>query len=169
MRRLILFRHAKAAPRAPSGEDFDRPLDEKGLHDAALMGRVLAGEGLIPDLALVSSAVRTRETWDQLAGAFPNARAVVCDALYNATLEEIQAEIDAAAPAASTLMVVAHNPGLHELAIELLIEGSASASDIDRVSAHFPTSTAAAFLVDTAGRASADGFFKARDFGGQDE
>src|SRR5690242_529305 len=122
MRRLILFRHAKAAPRAPSGEDIDRPLDEKGLADAALMGRVLAGEGLTPDLALVSSSRRTRETWAQLAAAFPNARAVVCDGLYNATAEEILAEIGAAEPS-GTLMVVAHNPGLHELAIELLIEG----------------------------------------------
>ena len=169
MRRLILFRHAKAAPRAPSGEDIDRPLDEQGLHDAALMGRVLADEGYCPDLALVSSSRRTRETWEQLSTAFPGVKSVVCDGLYNATAEEILAEIDAEADGAGTVLVVAHNPGLHELAIELLVEGAASATEIDRVAAHFPTSTAAAFRLDEAGRASPDGLFKARDYGGQDE
>jgi phosphohistidine phosphatase len=169
MRRLILFRHAKAAPRAPSGEDIDRPLDASGLHDAALMGRVLAEEGLSPDLALVSSSRRTRETWEQLASSFPKARAMVCDGLYNATAEEILAEIDAAADGAATVMVDAHKPGLHELAIELLEDASAAPAEIDKVAAHFPTSTAAAFRMDEAGRATPDGFFKARDYGGEDE
>src|ERR1700710_2703478 len=114
MRRLILFRHAKAEPRALTGEDIGRPLDPQGRKDAALMGAVLAGEGLTPDLVLVSSAKRTQETWACLASAFPAAKSRVCADLYNASAEEIAAEVGACGVQAGTVMVVAHNPGLHE-------------------------------------------------------
>ena len=64
MRRLILLRHAKAENQAASGEDIDRALTARGLADAARMGQVLADAGLQPDLALVSSGVRARQTWE---------------------------------------------------------------------------------------------------------
>ena len=168
MRRLILFRHAKAQARSATGEDIDRPLDPSGKADCAIMGRVLAGEGLTPDLALVSSSRRTRETWDCLAVFFPQARVRFSEDLYNASVEEIIAEIDAAGES-GTLMVVAHNPGLHELAVELTCDANASAGEIDRISARFPTATAAAFQLDATGRPSPDGLFHAQDFGGGGE
>ena len=56
MRRLILFRHAKAEPRAAGEDDFDRPLSPRGRADAVLVGRALADAGFAPDLALVSPA-----------------------------------------------------------------------------------------------------------------
>jgi phosphohistidine phosphatase len=59
---LSLLRHAKAAQPLPGQQDFDRPLTERGRNDAAWAGRILAG--FKPDLALVSAAQRTRETWD---------------------------------------------------------------------------------------------------------
>jgi len=67
------------------------------------------------------------------------------------------------------VMVIGHNPGLHELAVNLLIEGGASPAVIERMSAKFPTATAAVFLVDPEGRASFDGLFYAADYGGQGE
>jgi phosphohistidine phosphatase len=169
MRRLILFRHAKAEARAPSGEDIDRALAASGRQDATTMGQVLASEGLSPDLVLVSSARRTQETWECLAPAFPRAKARLCEALYNASVEEILEEVQTAAPEAATMMVVAHNPGLHELAVELMLDACASASEIDKVAARFPTSTAVAFQIDGEGRPSPDGLFHAKDFGGGDE
>ena len=66
MERLILMRHGKAERHAASGGDFERALAESGRADAAVMGRVLAGLGLTPDLMLVSSARRTRETAERL-------------------------------------------------------------------------------------------------------
>ena len=63
MRRLILFRHAKAEPRAAGEDDFDRPLAERGREDAALVGQALARQGFAPDAALISPARRTAETW----------------------------------------------------------------------------------------------------------
>ncbi len=169
MRRLILFRHAKAEARAAGGDDFDRPLAERGRADAVLMGRVLARQALVPDLALVSGARRTAETWALAGEAFPGTRTELCDDLYNAGPEEILAELRTHAGSAHTVIVVGHNPGLHELAVELLIEGSASPGDIERMSAKFPTATAAAFRVDAAGRAAFDGLFFAKEHGGEGE
>jgi phosphohistidine phosphatase len=169
MRRLILFRHAKAEPRGAGMDDFDRPLDVRGREDAVLMGQVLAREGLVPDLALVSPARRAAETWIFAREAFPDAKAALRRDLYNAAPEAIREAVESAGEAAETVMVVGHNPGLHELAVEFLIEGAASAVEIERVAAKFPTATAAALLIDEAGRASFDGLFLAKEHGGEGE
>lgn len=166
MDRLILMRHAKAERRSTSGEDFDRALTESGRRDAAIMGRVLAREGLVPDIVLVSAAQRTQDTWEVVSAAFPKARAEVRRDLYNAPA---QALLEVAEDAGGgTVMVIAHNPGVHELTLDLLIDGGAGGAVIARAGSRFPTATAAAFLVDAAGRASYDGLFFAADHGGDD-
>jgi phosphohistidine phosphatase len=167
MRRLILFRHAKADPRAPGGDDFDRPLAERGREDAALIGRALAEQNLAPDHALISPARRTAETWICCRDSFPRIRAELNRELYNAGPEEIRACIEGAAERCDTLMVIGHNPGLHELAVELLIEASASHADIERVSARFPTATAAVYEIDVLDRARLDLLLLAKDLGGE--
>jgi len=169
MRRLILFRHAKAEPRAAGEDDFDRPLAERGREDAALIGAALARENLAPDCALISPARRTAETWICARDAFPRIRAELNRNLYNASPEDIRAAIEQAADRCDTLIVVGHNPGLHELAVELLDESSASAAEIEKVAARFPTATAAVFAIDEAGRASLDSVFFAKDLGGEGE
>jgi phosphohistidine phosphatase len=169
MRRLILFRHAKAEPRAAGMEDFDRPLSERGRQDAALMGRVLAGAGLVPDVALVSPARRTSETWVFARDAFPPIRAQLNRALYDASPATIRAEVEAVADRADTLVVVGHNPGLHQTAVDLLADGGAAATELRRVGARFPTATAAVLAFDEVGRASLDGFFLAKEHGGGGE
>ena len=169
MQKLILFRHAQAEARAASGEDIDRALAVEGKADAALMGRALAKDGLIPDIVLVSTARRTQETWACLSAAFPNAKAVSTANLYNATGEEIMAEVAGASALGDTVMVVAHNPGLHELAVDLMVEGSANPSDIDAMAARFPTATAAPFSLDADGCPRGLGVYYARDFGGTGE
>ena len=74
MQRLILMRHAQAE-RAPSGgEDIDRRLTPAGAADARLMGRLLAEQKLIPDQALISSAIRAQETWAAASESFPMVR-----------------------------------------------------------------------------------------------
>jgi len=151
MNRLILFRHAKTEARAASGADFDRALVERGRTDSERMGRVLAAAGLAPDLVLVSPAVRARETWDHARGAFPPARIEFRDGLYDATPEEVAQELEHGLGDAETVMVIGHNPSLQELSVNLLIDGGGSAADIERVSAGFPTATAAVFALDGQG------------------
>jgi len=167
MRRLILFRHAKAEPRGPGEDDFDRALSPRGREDAAIIGRALARENLVPDYALISPARRTAETWICARDSFPRIRAELNRELYNASADDVRAVIEPAAERCDTLIVIGHNPGLHELAIELLVEGAAAAAVTQRVAAHFPTATAAVFLIDEVGRASLDGVFLAKDLGGE--
>jgi phosphohistidine phosphatase len=161
MRRLILFRHAKTEARSPGGEDFGRRLVERGRSDAVLMGRVLAEAGYAPDLVLVSPAARAQETWELAQPAFPAAQARLRPDLYDATPEEVAAEIGGAS--ADTIMVIGHNPGLQELAVNMVAENGGRYADIDRLSAAFPTAAAAVFTFDEHGRCELEGLICARD------
>jgi phosphohistidine phosphatase len=164
MQRLILLRHGKAESVAATGGDFERGLTERGRRDAALMGRVLAEAGFKPDLALVSPARRARETWEEAAPAFPNARCSHSRLLYLASAEQLaQSAADAAEPV-ECLIIVGHNPGLHEYALALFAQQGAT-DDSGLVSA-FPTAAAAVFALDAAGRARFERLMLPRDFGG---
>lgn len=166
MRRLILLRHGKTEAMAASGDDFDRALLPRGQADAALMANVLLKEGMKPDLALVSSAVRARQTWEVARSVFGEVTTEIVPSLYLAPSERMRDLIDAWAERADTMIMVGHNPGIHELAVALLREGSASASQIAKLQQGFPTATAAVFEFDVAGRPSYDGFFTPKAYGG---
>jgi len=164
MMRLILFRHAKAERRAVSGEDFDRRLTDRGRTDAVLMGEALRDLGMAPDLALVSAAARTTGTWDAMTGAFPEARADIRPELYDADAATLLAAAKDAG-AAGTVMIVAHNPGLHEAAFTLARGGQAEAEAMSGLRAGMPTATAGVFdLTGAAPRLEA--WLTARAFGG---
>jgi phosphohistidine phosphatase len=128
MRRLLLLRHAKTEMDAPSGKDFDRRLDDRGRLDATMMGGCLGKHPPLPDLVCVSTAVRARQTWDLVAAAMPGAKPVVADLdeLYGAGPAELLAVIrGAAVEDPKHLMLVGHNPGLHEMALSLIGGGDA--------------------------------------------
>ena len=167
MRRLILFRHAKAEARGPGQDDFDRPLAPRGWEDAAIVGRALAADGFAPDMALLSPARRTTETWVGARDAFPPAKTELAREIYDGAPEAIREAIDDVADRCDTLIVIGHNPGLHEVAVDLLIEASASAAEIEPVAARFPTATAAVYEIDAAGRARLDALYLARELGGE--
>ncbi len=151
MQRLILMRHAEAESAAGSGRDRDRALSARGRIDAAAMGRALAARGWKPDLALVSPATRTRQTWDLLHDAFGDVQIRDDDALFNGGAEILRRLVREAADEAGCLMVVAHNPGVHVLAVEYLIESAASPSALDRMSGGFPPGAVAVFAIDAGG------------------
>jgi phosphohistidine phosphatase len=124
MRRLLLFRHAKAE-RAELGEpDRDRPLNDRGRKDAAGIGAYMAGHALVPDRVLVSPALRTQETWKFAAAAFrPRPGAQSVDRLYDAAPHAILGVIKDTPVQAHCMLIVAHNPGLHEVALMLIASG----------------------------------------------
>jgi phosphohistidine phosphatase len=137
--RLLIFRHAKAERGAPGTRDRDRPLAPRGLKDAPQMGAFMAHHKLVPRHALVSPARRTRETWDGLAGALPGTIQVFYeDRLYDATPEGIVAVIKETPADIRTLIVVGHNPGLHETARLLIASGDVEARE--RLNEGLPTS-----------------------------
>ncbi len=130
-----------AVPRAAGAEDRDRSLDTGGRDQAEAAGRWLADQGFAPDTVLVSPTRRTRETWDQIAPRFPAARLQIENALYDAMPEEILERVEHQAGGAETLMVIAHNPGLQELAQMMLAD--TGGADFEVVSRAFPTASAA--------------------------
>jgi phosphohistidine phosphatase len=124
MRRLILLRHAKTEREAPSGKDRDRRLDERGIKDAAKIGRWLARHEYDRGMALVSTATRAQETWNLMAPELPNTLVEHVPALYGADPSELLQLIhETSVQDPKQLLVVAHNPGLHELALALVSSG----------------------------------------------
>lgn len=154
MRQLVLLRHAKAAVDSETGEDFDRPLAARGCSDAPVVGKAVADAGADPQIVLVSAAKRTRETWALVAPFFPKAQVRFVEQLYNAPADLILREAEEAG--AERVMVIAHNPGLHELASRLAHRMNAMES---RVRTKFPTAAAAFFT-----RKDDDASWKLRDY-----
>ena len=159
MDRLILLRHGKAEADAPSGDDFDRRLTAGGIAESAAMGTSLADLGFRPDVVLISSAARACGTWEALSPTFPAAEARFDRGLYLADAASLRAAAEAAGTGCGVVLIVAHNPGIQELVVELLREGSAPASLIARAQRMFPTAAAAVFLFDHNGRPAFDGLF----------
>lgn len=117
MKRLILMRHAKSDWNHPSLSDHDLPLNLRGRKAAPVMGEWLRAAGYAPDLALVSSAIRTQETF-RLSGLTCPAQTVAT--LYNARAEAILKAVQGADETVETLIVIAHQPGVQETANRLL-------------------------------------------------
>ncbi|WP_121750246.1 histidine phosphatase family protein, partial [Streptomyces sp. E2N166] len=127
----------------PAGvADHDRPLAGRGRRDAPAAGRALAQADRLPDLALCSTAVRARQTWELASAEWGTPPSVRYDArLYAAgaadlleVVREVSADID-------TLLLVGHSPGLEELVLALA--GDALDDTLDRVRAKYPTSAMA--------------------------
>jgi phosphohistidine phosphatase len=151
MERLILLRHGEAEESAASGEDFDRALTDEGRAEAAAAGRLLTVSGSSPDLALVSSAVRAVQTFEAARPVFLHARQQASRSLYLATARELMEAIRAEQDHVRVLMVVGHNPGIHELALALAREGGPSL-DLAVLETRFPTGAAAVFTFDGRGK-----------------
>ncbi len=83
--RLLLLRHAKSEKAEPGMADVDRTLNARGRADARVIGGYLERHGFVPDLAVVSTAERTRATWDVVAGELAQPPPVSYEPrLYNA-------------------------------------------------------------------------------------
>ena len=132
MRRLMLLRHAKTEHDAPSGHDQDRRLDDRGRLDAAAIGGWIGRHPPLPDAVLVSTAVRAHQTWEIAREAMkdaareqaPQPQVELLDELYGADppqLLQIIRMAEVADPA--RLMLIGHNPGMHELALMLAGSG----------------------------------------------
>jgi phosphohistidine phosphatase len=138
MRRLMLLRHAKAE-KAKSGEpDRDRPLSGRGRRDAPKIGTYMARHKLLPERALVSPALRTRETWDLLDEALAAVPLVLYDEhLYDASVETLVKATQNTPREVHSLLVIGHNPGLHDLARLLIASGDVETRE--RLQENLPT------------------------------
>ena len=117
-RTLILMRHAKQS--ALAARDHDRPLTDEGRDAAHHVGRTLLRDGLVPDHALSSTALRCRQTWECIAAALDERREATFEpSLYNATAAGLLDGLTLVEDKFETLLLLAHNPGVSVLAIEL--------------------------------------------------
>ncbi len=117
---LVVMRHAKSDWSGGELADFDRPLSARGRRDAPRMGRWLVEQGLAPACVLASPARRARDTTLAIVQELPAAAPIAWEPrLYAAELVDLLAVL-AAAPQASPLLLVGHNPGLEELVRWLL-------------------------------------------------
>ncbi|MER7920861.1 MULTISPECIES: histidine phosphatase family protein [unclassified Streptomyces] len=141
-RRIALFRHAKAD--WPQVSDHERPLAERGRMDAAVAGRRLTDSGLAFDLALCSTATRTRETWKLAVHELDHRpKTVYEERVYEASPGQLIALLNEVPDDVGTLILIGHNPGVHGLAE--ILAGSADGDARDRMNRRgFP---AAAFAV----------------------
>lgn len=142
---LMLLRHAKSAWDNPALADHDRPLNRRGRQASERMGAYLLAEGLLPDLALVSSAQRTQETWARLSAGWPQLPpAETLKTLYLAPPSRLLAALRHAPAMAGRLLLLGHNPGLEHLA-ERLAGPRSDAEARRRLQAKFPTGALAIF------------------------
>ena len=152
MRRLLLLRHAKTETDAPSGRDQDRRLDDRGHRDAAEIGAWLGRHPPFPDFVQVSPAVRAKQTWELVREAMkeqaPAPQVEFLPELYGADpAQMLQTIRTASVTDPKRVMVVGHNPGMHELA--LMLAGSGDAAGRQALSDNLPTSGLAILEFDT--------------------
>ena len=138
-----MLRHAKAEPYADT--DSARRLTARGRQAATAAGRFLAERGLVPDHALVSSAVRTRETWAAVREACgSDASEEITDDLYAASPDDVLEAVRQVPGTASTCVYVGHNPTAAHLAAAL-DDGEADPEVLRGLLSGFPPSAAAVF------------------------
>ncbi len=145
-KQLVLIRHAKSA--YPLGvQDFDRPLSQRGVVDAGAIAAWLKASGIWQRQVrvVVSSAMRTQETWSLIQVNQADIAASTEPALYEATPEAIRSVICETSPAIEVVIVIAHNPGLEDLAASIASNRHLPA--FQQLSDKYPTSGIAVFEV----------------------
>lgn len=148
MRVLSLMRHAKSSWSERGGggaalPDKLRSLAPRGVRDAPRMASWMAANGICPDLVLCSTAVRTRETLTFVREILPLSPTAIefREELYHADLGALLSLIHSLDDGKAHVLLIGHDPGLHELAVALA--GSGATDDLSRLHSKFPTAAVA--------------------------
>jgi phosphohistidine phosphatase len=142
MKTLLLLRHAKSSWDDPTADDHDRPLAPRGGRAARQIAVYMVDMGLRPDIVLSSSARRARDTLEALRqplGTHTNVH--IEEGLYGADADELLGRLRSLTPRAGSVMLIGHNPGLHDLAADLAGDGNQRA--LAQLQTKFPTAAMA--------------------------
>lgn len=122
MKKIVIMRHAKSSWDDDSLKDFDRPLNDRGMHDASLLGGFIKRSGQLPDLIFSSPAKRARQT----ATLFCESTSVKTESViwtdkfyYGSASDYVDAIRSCDFKDVETVMLVGHNP-LVEQTVRLL-------------------------------------------------
>jgi phosphohistidine phosphatase len=146
VRTLHLLRHAKSSWDDATIRDHDRPLAPRGARAARDMADYLVSASVQPALVLCSSARRTVETLEALRPAISESAAVSIESgLYGADASEIRERLRTVDSQIREVLVIAHNPGLQDLAIDLA--GGEESDLANALRTKFPTGALVTFDV----------------------
>ena len=150
MKRLLLFRHAKAVPGSAGTDDHARELMPRGRDDAARTGRYIERRDYTPEVILSSTSARTMETVELASAYFAAARIDYLEPLYLAEPEVILSLVKLIPDKVRSVMVVGHNPGLEQLATLLAREPvkRKERDRFDQLEEKFPTAALAVLEFD---------------------
>jgi phosphohistidine phosphatase len=145
MHQLLLLRHAKSSWDDAKLADRDRPLNKRGRRAAGTIRQAMLDLGLTPDVVLVSPSRRTQETLSALEPWDDTPLVEHVETLYLASAAQLLAVLRGVNETVRSVMLIGHNPGMHELAVLL----AATSAPNERLIAGFPTAALAEFSVAT--------------------
>lgn len=149
MRQLLLLRHAKSSWDDPALSDHARPLNARGRRAATAMAEAMHRLDLAPEVVLVSSARRTLQTLEALAPLDGSPIVTPMDELYLAPWTRLLEVLQAVPQLARSVLLIGHNPGLHELALSLMGTAGIARAGADgrRLAEGYPTGALVEFTV----------------------
>lgn len=123
---IILVRHGKAADHNTYKRDIDRVLTERGVSDGYKVAERLVEEGIKPDLILTSPAARANHTALIISRVmkFKEEQIIFANRLFHCSADTFMDEIYSLPDDVNSVMIVAHNPGVTDLAYELTRGGT---------------------------------------------
>ena len=157
MRQLLLLRHAKSAWDDPALADHARPLNGRGRLSARRIATEMARLGLSPEVVVVSSARRTLQTLDAMKPLEGNPIIRMMDEMYLAPWEHLLGMLHQVPETVRSVMMIGHNPGLHDLALNLLAPQAEPTPALFRLREGYPTAALTEFAIAAPWHALTDG------------
>lgn len=120
MKRLFIIRHAKSDWNDTSLDDYDRPLNKRGLTNAPFMGKILKEKNILPDVIISSPAVRAITTAELIAKEIGYDKVIIQNQyIYDAYVTSLQETVSYINDTNNTAFLVGHTPGVSALAYML--------------------------------------------------
>jgi len=172
VRTLHLLRHAKSSWQDAELPDHDRPLSKRGRRAGAALAHRFARESA-PDVVLCSTALRTRQTLELISAALKPSKVVFEPAIYGGGIRKLMKLLWHLPDSAQTVLLIGHNPALHELAVSLADD--TTTGRLPSLADKFPTGALATFQFTGkwsdlhAGKAAAIAYVRPADLGDGDD
>jgi phosphohistidine phosphatase len=148
MKRLSLFRHAKSGWDSPVSRDFDRPINERGIKGARMIGHHLRDASWRFDHIISSPAVRCTQTLDMFWEGYGRILHPNWDRrIYLASGATLLDCVHDLPDTVDNVLLCGHNPGIEDL-VFMLVADVLGDTLRDAVEEKFPTASVAELLID---------------------